>query len=163
MTSPTPEAIEAMAKAIEAFVEKNPGGATFAEITQRVDGFSGAGDPDAQSLGGTRCGGSGFPLAAKATIKLLQERRICFESISALAYAYDGMVPEASAGEWTPFNLRPGRLANALAVNGLPMRLKPDEMKAVKSKNAREKKAGRPTMTLLPEAAAKPSREGARP
>ena len=145
-----------MAKAIEAFVEKNPGGATFAEITQRVDGFSGAGDPDAQSLGSSYAvwwvGVS--PLAAKATVKLLQERRICFESISAMAYIYDGLIPEASAGEWTSYNPRPGRFANALAVNGLPMRLKSDEMKAAKRKNAREKNAGRATMTLLEAATA---------
>lgn len=154
-TNPASEAVEAMAKAIEGFVEKSPGGATFAELMQRVDGFSGAGDPDAQSLGSSYAiwwvGVS--LLAAKATVKLLQERRICFESISALAYAYDGMVSEAAAGEWTTYNLRPGRFANAFAVNGVPMRLKPDEIKAAKRKNAREKKAGRATMTLLLEAA----------
>ena len=125
------------------FVRRRPAARPSPNSHAAVEQLLGAGDPDAPILAPvTRVVGRRFIARCEGDDEAAAGASHLLGDVSALAYAYDGMVPEAAAGRMDRL-ASCGQAGSANASRSTAFRCvsSPDEMKAAKRQNAREKKA----------------------
>ena len=149
--APSPEAVAKMADEIEAFVVRYHD-TTFSELMNRIDGFSALASHDEQwcvlRTSTMTIWSFMTETGVKAISKLFDERRLCVEHTNWLVYGHDGG-PVPNDKDWCPLLIRPGAEANMIGLGGMPFRMSPKAMKAIKRRIAKDKKAGLPCPTLV--------------